>query len=69
MRQKPVTSPAGRKDMKILALIFITLVEAEFGLHVVYHAITGKAGLDDPAFDYLVDIYRAARRWIERVMH
>ena len=55
--------------MKILALIFITLVEAEFGLHVVYHAITGKAGLDDPAFDYLVDIYRAARRWIERVLH
>ena len=43
--------------MQILLLIFCALVVIEFGLHVVYHAVTGKAGLYDPAFPYLKDIW------------
>lgn len=34
-------------------MIIITLVAIEFGAHIIYHAKTGKAGLNDPAFDYL----------------
>ena len=48
--------------MKILAMILITLVTAEFALHIIYHAVTGKAGLYDPAFAYLQDI----KRWLKR---
>ena len=44
--------------MQILLLILCILVALEFGIHVIYHAITGKAGLYDPAFSYLEDIYR-----------
>ena len=44
--------------LKILAMILITLVVIEFGVHVIYHAKTGKAGLYDPPFDYLKDIWR-----------
>lgn len=42
--------------MKILAMIFITLVVIEFGIHIIYHAITGKARFKDPAFSYLDEI-------------
>lgn len=38
-------------------LIIATLVVAEFGIHVIYHAKTGKAGLYDKPFAYLKDIY------------
>ncbi len=48
--------------VEILLLIFSTLVILEFGVHVIYHAITGKAGLYDPAFSYLKDIVKAIRR-------
>lgn len=51
--------------MRILAMIFITLVTAEFGLHVIYHAITGKAGLYDPPFDYLIDIYKTLKEKVK----
>ena len=44
--------------MKILLLIFCSLVVLEFGIHVIYHAVTGKAGLYDPPFSYLKDIWR-----------
>lgn len=44
--------------LKILLMIVITLVVLEFGIHVIYHAKTGKAGLYDPPFDYLIDIWR-----------
>lgn len=44
--------------MRFLVQLFITLVVAEFGMHVIYHAVTGKAGLDDPPFDYLVEIFK-----------
>lgn len=42
----------------IILLIFCTLVILEFGLHTIYHAVTGKAGMNDPAFSYLKDIFR-----------
>jgi hypothetical protein len=44
--------------MQYLILTVMTLIVAEFGIHVVYHAITGKAGLYDPPFEYLIDIAR-----------
>lgn len=47
--------------MQILALIFCSLVALEFGVHVVYHAVTGKGGLYDPPFAYLKDIFRRIR--------
>ena len=47
--------------MQILLLIFCSLVVLEFGVHVVYHAVTGKAGLYDPAFSYLKDIWRSIK--------
>ena len=46
----------------IILLIFCSLVALEFGIHVIYHAITGKAGLYDPAFSYLKDIWRGITR-------
>lgn len=45
--------------IQILLLIFCSLVVLEFGIHIIYHAVTGKAGLYDPAFSYLKDIWRA----------
>lgn len=44
--------------MGIIVLILATAVVAEFGLHVIYHAKTGKAGLMDPPFDYLKDLWK-----------
>ena len=48
--------------IQILLLIFASLVILEFGIHTIYHAVTGKAGLDDPAFSYLKDIWRKSNR-------
>lgn len=42
----------------VLLLILASLVILEFGIHTIYHAVTGKAGLDDPAFSYLKDIFK-----------
>lgn len=42
--------------MGIIVLIIATAVVAEFGLHVIYHAKTGRAGLMDPPFDYLKEL-------------
>ena len=47
--------------MSILLMILVTLVAIEFGVHIIYHAVTGKAGLYDPAFDYLKDVWRWLR--------
>ena len=44
--------------MSFIAMIGITLIVAEFGLHVIYHWKTGKAGMEDPAFAYLKDVWR-----------
>lgn len=46
--------------LQILLMIFATLVAIEFGIHVIYHAKTGKAGLNDRPFTYLKDIWRSA---------
>ena len=43
--------------IQIVTIIFATLVVAEFGMHVIYHAVTGKAGLNDRPFAYLKDIF------------
>lgn len=48
--------------MQILALIFCSLVMLEFGVHIVYHAVTGKGGLYDPPFAYLKDIFIKRRK-------
>lgn len=39
--------------MKIVFMIVITAIVFEFGLHVLYNARTGKAGVNDKAFEYL----------------
>lgn len=52
--------------MKMLLLFFITLVEGEFALHIIYHAVTGKAGLYDPPFDYLKDIWKYLKKTIKK---
>ena len=44
--------------LKVILMILITAVVVEFGVHVVYHAVTGRAGLYDPPFDYLRDIFK-----------
>lgn len=46
----------------MIFLIFAALVILEFGLHVIYHAITGKAGLNDAPFEYLKSICKEVRR-------
>ena len=48
--------------VKILLMLSITAVVAEFGLHVVYHAITGEAGLYDPPFEYIKHLNKM-RNW------
>lgn len=48
--------------IQILLLIFASLVVLEFGIHVIYHMVTGKAGLYDPAFSYLKDIWRKSKK-------
>ena len=45
--------------LKILVMILISLVVIEFGIHVIYHAITGKAGVNEAPFDYLKEIWRS----------
>lgn len=47
-------------------MIFATLVVIEFGVHIIYHAITGKAGLYDPPFQYLKDIFQQVQRATDR---
>ena len=48
--------------MQYVVLAFMTLVAIEFGVHIIYHAVTGKAGLYDKPFDYLKDIYREVKK-------
>lgn len=48
----------------ITVLFFIVgfTVAAELLVHMLYHWKTGKAGLYDPPFKYLKDIYKKAER-------
>lgn len=48
--------------MEILIAVVTTVVVLEFGMHVIYHAATGKAGLMDPPFDYLKDLWKSIKR-------
>ena len=48
--------------MQCLGLAIITLEAVEFGVHIIYHAKTGKAGLYDAPFAYLKDIWKAVRK-------
>lgn len=48
--------------MNIVALVIISLIVLEFGIHVIYHAVTGKAGLYDPAFSYLKNIFKRKKK-------
>ena len=50
--------------MGIAIMILATAVVAEFGIHVLYHWKTGKAGLMDKPFDYLKDIWEGVKaKW------
>lgn len=44
--------------LKIVLMVLITAVVVEFGVHVVYHAVTGKGGLYEPPFGYFRDILK-----------
>ena len=44
--------------IKIVVMVFVSLVVLEFGVHVIYHAVTGKAGLYDPPFEYIKEILK-----------
>ena len=46
----------------IAILLLATLVALEFGVHIIYHAKTGKAGLYNPPFEYIKDIVEYYRR-------
>lgn len=52
---------------QIAFMVIITLVVFEFGLHVFYHARTGRAGVNDSAFAYLCEVRDelAKRRKVE----
>ena len=43
--------------LKILVMALISLVVIEFGVLVIYHAVTGKAGVNEAPFDYLKEIF------------
>ena len=42
---------------RVLFMIVISLIAIEFGLHIVYHASTGKGGVNDGAFGYLKELF------------
>ena len=42
--------------MTVLFIAFTLLVQAELLIHIIYHAATGKAGIEDAPFDYIKDI-------------
>ena len=48
--------------MQIIVMVLITLVAVELAVHIVYHAITGKAGLYDAPFAYLKDLFNHIRK-------
>lgn len=52
--------------IQIIIMILATAVVAEFGIHVIYHAKTGKAGLLEPPFDYIKDIYAEVQKQAEK---
>ena len=51
--------------LRIIVIFFFMMVALELGVHIIYHAVTGKAGLYDPPFNYLKDIYGAVKKWLQ----
>lgn len=54
---------------RYIVLIFASLVVLEFGIHIIYHAVTGKGGLYDPPFSYLKNIFKKKEKLtlVERI--
>lgn len=48
----------------IIFFIIAFLVALELGVHMIYHWKTGKAGLYDRPFAYLIDIWRIVNGYI-----
>ena len=48
--------------IQTIVAILIILVAVEFAVHIVYHAITGKAGLYDAPVAYLKDVFNHTRK-------
>lgn len=48
--------------LEYVILIFASLVILEFGIHTIYHAVTGKGGIYDPPFSYLKDIFKRKKK-------
>ena len=48
--------------LQVLFFVFAFLVAAELALHIIYFAFTGRAGLNDPPFDYLLDLFSRKRK-------
>lgn len=46
----------------VLFIIVAFLVALELGVHMIYHYKTGKAGLYDPPFAYLKDIFKPRKK-------
>ncbi len=44
--------------LQVLFFVFAFLVAAELALHIIYFAFTGRAGLNDPPFVYIFDLFR-----------
>ena len=44
--------------MAVIFFVLVFLVALELGVHMIYHWKTGKAGLYDRPFAYLIDIWR-----------
>lgn len=44
--------------LSVLFFVVSFLVALELGVHMIYHWKTGKAGLYDPPFAYLKDIFK-----------
>lgn len=44
--------------MQAFFIIAAFAAAVELGLHIIYFAWTGRAGLNDPPFDYLKRIFR-----------
>jgi hypothetical protein len=47
--------------IEVVFMIMLTLVVVEFGIHVIYHAITGKGSIDEAPFEYLKDVFAFAK--------
>ena len=48
--------------MQFVLIALMTITAIEFGVHIIYHAVTGKAGLYDPPFEYLKDIWKGVKK-------